>query len=273
MRACQDIDTFLNASEDRFVRCADFVAWHRAPDLLGIDVWGDGSRANIERRRHLLDSWVAEGRGRQRVLFDSSTSCDVSPMMYKAAFEFWSSRRDRHAAMIEKLAVVISNGYVGALVTGLTALLDLGYSVRTFMQLEAALTWLGESDASHLAVELRGLRPSDTADAAVLGRLQELLRDEDLSLEVTEAASRLGMSSRTLQRRLTSACTTFQAEQLRAKLARATTLMLTGKYSMTAIAFDLGFASPQHFSSRFSAVYGQPPSVWLRKFHAAEGGG
>jgi AraC-like DNA-binding protein len=47
--------------------------------------------------------------------------------------------------------------------------------------------------------------------------------------------------------------------------------MLTGKYTITAIAFDLGFASPQHFSSRFASAYGEPPSTWLRNYRAAGG--
>lgn len=190
--------------------------------------------------------------------------------MYRAAAEYWSSRRERHAAAVDKVACVIAAGYVGAVVSGLTMLLNLGDSVRVFQSLEPALAWLGEPDAHSFAAELRALRSSAQTERDVLGRLQQLLVEEGLSLDISEAARRLGMSARTLQRRLATSNTTFQAELLRAKLVRATSLMVTGKYTMTAIAFDLGFASPQHFSSRFSAVYGQPPSAWLRDYHATE---
>ncbi|HET8940130.1 MAG TPA: helix-turn-helix domain-containing protein, partial [Polyangiales bacterium] len=37
-----------------------------------------------------------------------------------------------------------------------------------------------------------------------------------------------------------------------------------GGRSITTIALELGFASVQHFSARFSAVYGQSPRSWLR---------
>jgi len=270
LRQCEDIDSFLSAADDRFARCVDFMAWRRAPDLLGIDAWGDGCPANLARRARVLDHFTAPGTRGQRVLFDSSSCCDGSPSMYRAAVEYWSSRRERHAAAVDKMACVIASGYVGAVVSGLTMLLNLGDSVRVFQSLEAALTWVGEPDAQSLAAELRVLRPSAQNEREILGRLQQLLVEEDLSLEISEAARRLGMSARTLQRRLATSNTTFQAELLRAKLTRATTLMVTGKYTMTAIAFDLGFASPQHFSSRFSAVYGQPPSTWLRNYHASE---
>jgi AraC-like DNA-binding protein len=272
LRQCEDLASFLNAADDRFVRCADFLAWRRAPDLFGIDVWGDGSPTNLERRASALDHFTASGYRGQRLFFDNSICCDASPTTYRAAVEYWSSRRARHGAAVDKMAGVVGSGYVGALVAGLTMLLNVGYSVRMFQSVEAALAWLGEPDAHAFAAELQALRPSAQSERDVLTRLQQLLVEQDLSLEVGEAARRLGMSSRTLQRRLSTSNTTFQAELLRARLTRATTLMLTGKYTMTAIAFDLGFASPQHFSSRFSAIYGQPPSTWLRNYHATESG-
>jgi AraC-like DNA-binding protein len=272
LRRCEDLASFLSAADDRFVRCDDFLAWRRAPDLFGIDVWGDGSPANLERRASVLDRFAAPGCRGQRLLFDNSICCDASPTTFRAAVEFWSSRRARHEAALDKMAGVVASGYVGALITGLTMLLDVGYSVRMFQSVEAALAWLGEPDARALAAQLQALRPCAQDVHDVLARLQRLLVEQDLSLDVGEAARRLGMSPRTLQRRLATSNTTFQAELLRAKLTRATTLMLTGRYTMTAIAFDLGFASPQHFSSRFSAIYGQPPSTWLRNYHATESG-
>ena len=84
------------------------------------------------------------------------------------------------------------------------------------------------------------------------------------SISSSQAARRIGMSQRTLQRRLSEARTTFHAELSSAKLAMAKTLMSLGGRSMTAIALELGFASVQHFSSRFSAVHGESPSSWLR---------
>lgn len=118
---------------------------------------------------------------------------------------------------------------------------------------------------------LRSLRAVDREDAT-LEYLRGVLAAEESSLDVSTAASQLRLSARTLQRRLAAKGTTFQAELLRARLAKATTRMVEGKLSLSAIAFDLGFASPQHFSSRFSSVYGVSPSTWLRNYHAAESG-
>ena len=131
-----------------------------------------------------------------------------------------------------------------------------------FDAFEPALAWLGFG-ASSYASALYPLRERD-ADDALLRRLHQLLTDERFTLRLGQAARQLGMSERTLQRKLNAARTTFQAESARAKLAMAKTLMLSGAHNLTAIALELGFGSLQHFSTRFRASHGVPPSRWLQ---------
>jgi len=246
--------------------------WCGAPDLFGMDVWGDSCRAILDRRARVVDHFTGSGGDPHRILIDNSMARDASPELFRVAAEFWGSRRERHAATIASIAVTVSNDYAGALLTGFTMLLDFGCPVRTFSKLDAALSWLGVSAANDFASELRKLRPNTYQNETVLKQLEGIFLERDLEMDLAVAARRLGMSPRTLQRRLSTYCTTFQQELLRAKLSRATLLMVAGRHSITAIASDLGFASLQHFSSRFSAVYGKPPSAWLRNYHAIHRG-
>lgn len=80
----------------------------------------------------------------------------------------------------------------------------------------------------------------------------------------TLAAERLGLSRRTLERRLAEEGTTFHAllDQVRSELARG---QLTGsRRSNAEIAELLGFASSAAFTAWFAARHGLPPQAWRR---------
>jgi AraC-like DNA-binding protein len=74
-------------------------------------------------------------------------------------------------------------------------------------------------------------------------------------------AKTLGLSQRTLQRRLTLDGTSVQRELLEHRLRRAQRA-LEGDEPVTAIAFEAGFATPQHFSTAFKKFTGLSPTEW-----------
>jgi AraC-like DNA-binding protein len=82
-------------------------------------------------------------------------------------------------------------------------------------------------------------------------------------------SSRLKMSKRTLQRRLAAEGTSFENLLGRVALARACDLLLAGA-EVTAVAFELGYSDPAHFTRAFKRVTGENPRAWRRA--AAEPG-
>ena len=81
----------------------------------------------------------------------------------------------------------------------------------------------------------------------------------------TLAAERLGLSRRTLERRLAEERTSFHAllDDVRSELARG---QLTGsRRSNSAIAELLGFASSAAFTAWFAKRHGLPPQAWRRE--------
>ena len=79
-----------------------------------------------------------------------------------------------------------------------------------------------------------------------------------------QCARQLAVSSRTLQRRLTLAGTTYGRELNVAQVRRAQRLMLDGRHNLSAVAFAVGCSSPQRFSALFKEVTGSTPRDWLR---------
>jgi AraC-like DNA-binding protein len=56
--------------------------------------------------------------------------------------------------------------------------------------------------------------------------------------------------------------TTIKRAQLALKIAEARALLRNPQLSVTAIAFDLGFPSSQHFATAFRAIVGASPRAW-----------
>jgi AraC-like DNA-binding protein len=264
MRRIEGLSSFLVAADgDCYCSTEEFLVWRKATDLLGLSVWGERDRGSFEQQACILDHFTEPPRPRQRVLIDAARCREPNPTTFSRAVSFMAARRARHAASIEQLAVVVPQGLAGAVFVGVSVIIQPEFALRLFSDVSAALEWLQCENPEALAEELAGLQRMD-ADKSLLESLHRLFMETEFAVSLNQAARRFGMSQRTLQRRLSAARTTFHAELSKAKLAMAKTLLALGGRSITTIALELGFASVQHFSARFSAVYGQSPRSWLR---------
>jgi AraC-like DNA-binding protein len=126
--------------------------------------------------------------------------------------------------------------------------------------LEAPLV---SSDPSLLAIltraaeELQKRAPGESGIVPQVARiLRDVLREEEANVD--QVAKRLGMTSRSLQRRLKDEGTTFQAvrDDTRHALARR---YLDDRLSIAEISFLLGFSEPSAFFRAFKRWTGTTP--------------
>ncbi len=92
---------------------------------------------------------------------------------------------------------------------------------------------------------------------------------------VDDAARGLANATRTLQRRLAEASTSFAEEVQRARVRAAQRLLVDTDAAITTIAIDVGCSSPQHLSTLFKKYVGETPSAWrtrVREGRARERG-
>ena len=80
------------------------------------------------------------------------------------------------------------------------------------------------------------------------------------TLAQDEVARRLGMSRRTLQRRLAAAGTSYGALLAETRMALAASYLADG-WPVTDVALMVGFATPSSFSRAFRRHHGHPPSA------------
>jgi AraC-like DNA-binding protein len=190
------------------------------------------------------------------------------PTAFRAAEAYLRRHGPALAARVTRLALVRPTGIGGAIVAGAFEVLPRPYPVAVFGDVAAAFGWLAAEGSPDLPADgaalVASIRAQASGTAPLLGELRVLL-DERRDLAVAQAARRLGLSQRTLQRRLGELGTTFQDEVGAARIRQARQLLLDGDAPLTRIAFEVGCSSLQHFSALFRERTGESPSAFRKR--------
>ncbi|MBW5466907.1 helix-turn-helix domain-containing protein [Brevibacillus formosus] len=86
-------------------------------------------------------------------------------------------------------------------------------------------------------------------------------------LDIRAVASELGMSDRTLQRRLTDECTTFKQLLTQARHEQAREYLSDPKLDIKEVAFLLGYEDQNSFYRAFRLWEGETPSNWRSEYY------
>jgi AraC-like DNA-binding protein len=112
------------------------------------------------------------------------------------------------------------------------------------------------------SIPLRNLQSADPVTSIKL-HVADTLASETISL--TREAERLGMSPRTLQRRLTEAGTSLQAIMDECRKEMAESLLMETELSLSEISYRLGFSAPAAFTRSAIRWFGLTPSAYRRQ--------
>ena len=88
--------------------------------------------------------------------------------------------------------------------------------------------------------------------------------------KLSAVAANLGMNARTLQRRLAMEGTSFEALLNFTRRDLAERFLLATEHPVGSVADMLGYSSTGAFGRWFASEYGEPPSVWRRKYRNGE---
>ncbi len=98
-----------------------------------------------------------------------------------------------------------------------------------------------------------------TLEPAFLGALRAYLRGHLHDATVDSSASVLGMSSRALQRALTSRDTSFRRVLTEERVTRARAVLAAGETKLLAVAIESGFSRVESMNEAFERVLGSAP--------------
>jgi AraC-like DNA-binding protein len=102
------------------------------------------------------------------------------------------------------------------------------------------------------------------ADRLLVARVEQLLEKRGARLSVRSAAALLGVSSRTLTRRLGGEGTSFQSLLDESRKARAVHLLNDPALTVAEVAYTLGYEDAANFGRAFRRWFGRSPGQFRR---------
>ncbi len=251
-------DEFLAAPAGRYVASRTFVHFCADERCWGTLMSGCPDEDEIRKLARVQDAELAAGAAPHVSLLDASRMTAVDGAAYAAFNDYLGRRKGDFDRLVERQSIVRPSGMAGATVSGYLRVSPVAFPARVFDSTAEALAWIDRPDllgaVQALGDELRG------SDPVVRELRAHLEASGDGAL--AEACRVLGLSERSLQRRLAAAGTTFRAEVLRARVEHAKRLLVETELKLSAIALQVGCASSQHFSDLFREQVGQSPSAW-----------
>lgn len=263
------LELFADDPVGHCVAGADWIHWCADRRLFGVVLWG---RPGLESITALVRSLALELGPRiepHQSLVDASRLDSVDVEAFDLLGAYVRRNHPALARQVTRLALVRPTGMAGAVVAGFFEVLDPPYPVARFGTARDALVWLERGADADLLPALDVVRESLTSVPSLLGALRVLIADDLRDVDVRKAARALGVSERSLQRRLHELGTSFQDELCAARLRDAERRMLDSDAPLTRIALDVGFTSAQHFSTQFRRLRHETPTQWRAGRRAA----
>ena len=245
----------------------------RSATICGSLHWGAPDESDIrelklalELARHLA---LAGGFS---VFMDASAIERVDWQPFSELATYVAGRLTDWALVIKQQAVVVPAGPAGPLLAGMVPMLGMAYPMRFFGDTAEALTWLGWGrdpiatsgleEARSLAAGARGVTPT-------IHQLRAFLATDLIGPALDSAARALGVSSRTLQRELQTAATSFTAEVQAARVRAACAMLAETDEKIEVIARTVGCRTASQLSTLFRKIVGETPARYRERL--AEG--
>lgn len=194
------------------------------------------------------------------ILHDLSDVDAVNPSVFGFAEAFIKQYIGVLAQRTRRVAVVRPDGLAGAALTGMFHDWVAGrLDAKLVATRREAYAFLGVSADDR--AELDELHASFIQPEA-MRRLQTALADDLQRATLERIAMAVGVSTRSLQRRIAECGTTFSGELAKARVRAAEALLARPDVKIEVIAREVGFRSAPAFTAAFRRITGTSPSTY-----------
>jgi AraC-like DNA-binding protein len=263
MRAAGDLDAYRADPVGAYVVGRRWLAFCARADLWGFAIWGRPTAEDLRRLLPVLAIELAPPADAHGSFVDARRIEAGDPGAFGLLVDYVRTNFAALARQVKRLAIVRPSGLAGATVAGFFAVQDAPYAVKVFDDAGKAAAWLGAT--ASLVGELDDAVAAASGVPPVVAELRAWLEDRLGAAALPGAARSLRLSPRSLQRKLAEASTTFQRELDGARVRVAQRMLVGCDATLTEVAYDVGCASPQHFSALFRRVVGEAPSKWRQR--------
>jgi AraC-like DNA-binding protein len=264
MQLEEDVDAFVKDPVGRYVIGGNWLHFCATPRLWGALLWGRAEQHNLAALFELVDRTLEQACEHVSLL-DVRGLEHVDLSGFGLIGRYMSKHRSTLARRVTRNAIVRAEGLLGTVVSGSYEIFAAPYPVSLFTDLDAALAWLDPPLDQATRESVTRLCESPQGLPSLLTRLHAVLATDLDRAELGHAAGQLGISARTLQRRLQELGTSFRTELDVTRIREGQRRMLDSDSPLTQIAVDLGFSNLQNFSRQFRRVVGETPSAWRQR--------
>lgn len=238
-----------------------FVIWIHGPKLAGSVYWGRPDREDYAALLRLFPLPLhACFDPPYDVVIDVAAleGLDVESFQHLSAYMTMAAS---FAPRVRRVSIVRPEGLMGAFVAGIyhDVAVTERYRLGLFGDRTEAMQWLENPSSSAAGTELDEILATVRGTPTVLLELRRRLAEDPGAPVIDRVAKELGLSGRSLQRRLAELGTSFRAEVDRARLRMAEALLSSRDDKIEVIARRLGYASASQFGARFRRITGETP--------------
>lgn len=259
------LSDFMRQPIGRFWIGDQLMVWASGPSLVGVTLWGAPSHRALALVLECLDAPLPSGIAAPcNVVFDVRRVVAVDVSIFDQLLAAINARRAVCERSIGRQVIVRPSGVIGALAEGFAGLFGPRYGWAVVDSYERAFAWLALGPTPHDLATLDAIVEAALAQSASLARLRGWLAEHPHAHRVGAAAAALGTSTRSLQRALHLAGTSFKEESDRVRTERALHWLSLRADKVEAIARQLGFMTSSSFASFLRRRTGQSPQELRR---------
>lgn len=268
MRRALSDDEFFAAPWGQYLQDGNLAYWCLDERLWGVTIVGHGDEHTARQLMRWIDREFESSYPPYASLLDFRDVISISAGAFAEFGAFAYRNRARQARHVSRGAIVRPpNGLFAAAIAGAIPVFRLIVSWDTYDTMPAALTSLGLADPRG---EIDELRARLDVTHGELEAVRAIIAAERGAPD--RIARRLGLSVRSLQRRLRSQGTTLELELRRARIAEAKRLLAETDLKLAAIASETGFPTHAYFTRVFRDEVGSTPSEWRERVRGSGAG-
>lgn len=243
----------------RFFAGRCFCYWQEGVRAFGTVMWGRPLESDIEAMIPFFEIGANTRFLGHASFVDCRAIESIDLLAFGKLLAYLVARRHAWGPNIGRQAILHPDSLAGAMVAGALHVARPPYPFACFHGPgDDAFAWCGVPD---LHPDIEALRASLVSAPEIIRCVRSVLRQRGL-IGAPELAHALGLSQRTLQRRLEQAGTTFREERDRHISLEIERMLAGTELDLDAIAAEVGLSSASHLVAHFRATHGQTPGVW-----------
>lgn len=257
--------SFFDAPAYRYVIKRSFAYWQAERRVFGIIIWGRPDETDVEEICAAHEVGANPLFRGHTSLVDLRALESVDFLAFGKLLAYLKKRRDAWSPMVTRQAVLHRGGFAHATVAGMFEFFRPTHPVVFFDDAAEAYAAVGAAD---VRAELEAVRRDVVGTPDIVRQVQAALEALPARAEPADVARRLGISVRSLQRRLGAAETSLRAERQLFLLRQTEHLLETTELSLDAIAARVGASSASHLVTIFRQHRGTTPGLHRQRRRA-----